>query len=128
MRPKCVQNQLKPEAQVHFSLILLGFAGFMENTSRVRVPSRALWKHKKTSGRMSFLCLRAPPGLEGSRSPLRSGRRKADVPRTSCAVSCSMHMRGIIRSLSDALFSRSLQRYLVYNPRSVLHRNAPFVY
>jgi len=27
------------------------------------------------------------PGLEGSKSPLRSGRRKAEVHRTSCAPS-----------------------------------------
>jgi len=27
------------------------------------------------------------PGLEGSMSPLRSGRRKTEVPRTSCDVS-----------------------------------------
>ena len=47
-----------------------------------------------------FCCNRAPPGLEGSRSPLRSGRRKADVPRTSCAVSCScLKPRNIVKSM-----------------------------
>ena len=36
-----------------------------------------------------FSCNRGTPCLEGSRSPLRSGRRKTEVPRTSCAVSRS---------------------------------------
>ena len=38
-------------------------------------------KHKKmVSNRIpSFLCFRAPPGLEGSRSPLRSGRCETNV-------------------------------------------------
>ena len=34
----------------------------------------------------SFLCFRAPPGLEGSRSPLRFGRCKANVHRMFCSL------------------------------------------
>ena len=45
-------------------------------------------KHKKMVSNWipSFLCFRAPPGLEGSRSPLRSGRCKANVHRTFCSL------------------------------------------
>lgn len=94
MRPKCVQNRLKPEAQIRFSLILLGFAGFMENTSRVRVPSRALKGTRKGyPNGYPFSCFRAPPGLEGSRSPLRFGRCRTNVPRTFCNVSRSLVQR-----------------------------------
>ena len=48
-------------------------------------------KHKKMVSDWipSFLCFRAPPGLEGSRSPLRSGRCKANIHRMFCNVSRS---------------------------------------
>ena len=39
------------------------------------------------------------PGLEGSMSPLRSGRRKAEVPRTSCDVSRFFYL------VAEALFT-----------------------
>ena len=59
---------------------------------RVRVPSRALYSNKKDIQKDVLFCLkRAPPGLEGSRSTFHSGRRKTDVPRTSCAVSRSIN-------------------------------------
>ena len=37
-----------------------------------------------------FSCFRALPGLEGSRSPLRFGRCRTNVPRTFCNVSRSI--------------------------------------
>ena len=48
-------------------------------------------KHKKMVSDWipSFLCFRAPPGLEGSRSPLRFGRCKANIHRMFCNVSRS---------------------------------------
>ena len=53
-------------------------------------------KHKKmVSNRIpSFLCFRAPPGLEGSRSPLRSGRCETNVHRTFRNVSRSDKQEG----------------------------------
>ena len=53
-------------------------------------------KHKKmVSGWIpSFLCFRAPPGLEGSRSPLRSGRCETNVHRTFRNVSRSDKQEG----------------------------------
>ena len=53
-------------------------------------------KHKKmVSNRIpSFLCFRAPPGLEGSRSPLRSGRCETNVHRTFRNVSRSDQQEG----------------------------------
>ena len=51
-------------------------------------PSRALKKRTVTRmGSGSFF--ESNPGLEGSSSPFHSGRRKAKVPRTLCAVSRS---------------------------------------
>ena len=53
-------------------------------------------KHKKmVSNRIpSFLCFRAPLGLEGSRSPLRSGRCKTNIHRMFCNVSHSNKQEG----------------------------------
>ena len=44
--------------------------------------------------RILFLCFRAPPGLEGSRSPLRSGRCETNVHRTFRNVSRSNKQEG----------------------------------
>ena len=92
MRPKCVQNQLKPEAQVRFSLILLGVAGFMGNTSRVRVPSRALEKQREGHPKGCPFSLFPSPARGSKIRGLhcRSGRRRANVHRTFCDVSCSL--------------------------------------
>ena len=40
------------------------------------------------------MCFRAPPGLEGSRSPLRSGRCKTNIHRMFCNVSRSNKQEG----------------------------------
>ena len=61
----------------------------------------------------SFLCFRAPPGLEGSRSPLRSGRCKANVHRTFCSL-CSTpvvvkRMSAGHSTTSRALTSKGIQ-------------------
>ena len=58
--------------------------------SRVRVPSRALKSTRKgIRNGYPFLCCSSPAGLECSRSPLRSGRCKANVHWTFCNVSRS---------------------------------------
>jgi len=44
---------------------------------------------------MSFFVKSSPAGLDRSRSTLRSGRRRADVHWTSCAVSRSGEKRYI---------------------------------
>ena len=49
--------------------------------------SRSQRNKKRISERIFFSCFRAPPGLEGSRSPLRFGRCRTNVPRTFCNVS-----------------------------------------
>ena len=63
---------------------------------RVRVPSRALKETQKDGIQPDtiFLCFRAPPGLEGSRSPLRSGRCETNVHRTFRNVSRSDKQEG----------------------------------
>ena len=61
--------------------------------SRVRFPSRALGTNKKDiQADVLFICFEAQPCLEVRLSPLRSGPRKAEVPRTSCAVSRSFYI------------------------------------
>ena len=66
--------------------------------SRVRVPSRALWNTKRISHRGYPFCV--PRSSADTRrvrvSTLRSGRRKAEVPRTSCAVSRSWQSAGAL--------------------------------
>ena len=52
--------------------------------------SRSQRNKKRISERISFSCFRALPGLEGSRSPLRFGRCRTNVPRTFCNVSRSI--------------------------------------
>ena len=44
-------------------------------------------RSQRNKKRISFSCFRALPGLEGSRSPLRFGRCRTNVPRTFCNVS-----------------------------------------
>ena len=61
--------------------------------SRVRSPSRALKKQTSdTKWYRSFCFFESDPGLEGSMSTLRFGRRKTEVPRTSCAPSRAFFM------------------------------------
>jgi len=51
---------------------------------------------------------RAPPGLECSRSPLRFGPRKTEVPWTSCAVSRSKVPRVLTKRIEKSvLFFRA---------------------
>ena len=60
--------------------------------------SRSQETQKRTSDGCSFFVFfEAQPCLKVRSSPLRSGPRKAEVPRTSCAVSCSqnsLHIKG----------------------------------
>ena len=65
--------------------------GMFESSLYLRVPSRALKEHEKDI-RMDILfsCYRSSAGHSKVRvSPLRSGRRRANVHRTFCDVSRS---------------------------------------
>ena len=77
--------------------------------------SRSQRNKKRISERISFSCFRALPGLEGSRSPLRFGRYRTNVPRTFCNVSRSIKITqnadkyGV---LGDFLFLKSCRQSL----------------
>ena len=71
--------------------------------SRVRVPSRALNSTRKgIRNGYPFLYCSSPAGLERSRSPLCSGRCKANVHWTFCNVSRSQEYG--FRVIRDPLF------------------------
>ena len=86
MRPKPIETR----GTGPFLLDFIGFAGFMENASRVRVPSRALYCNKKTSeGDVFFVAIEPRRGskVRGLRSaPVGAKQTSPGRPAPSRAL------------------------------------------